>query len=86
MEDELIVKISNGKATFIYSDELVELLKEGKSNIKRVSHVEPVGTNWYATVKFDGIEEVLGPFETRQEALDAEIEYLKQEIFECPAK
>lgn len=86
-KDSLEVKISNGKAVFIYNDELVELLKEGPSHVERASNVEPVTSNidgkevflgWWAYMK-DGNS--LGPYKTRQECLDAEVEYLKEKMF-----
>lgn len=60
----------------IYCDELVSLLSEGDSEIKRASNVEPVGTKWQADMGPSG-----GPklrlCDTRAEALASEVEWLK---------
>lgn len=69
----------DGKASFIYNDELADFLKEGDATIHRVSNVEPAeGGGWTATM-LDGM--VLGPFALRQEALEAEVAYLKEQMF-----
>lgn len=65
----------DGTIRFVYSDELVALIEEGFSTIKRVSHVEPCGNGWTADMGPIG-GPVLGPFKTRAEALKAELEYL----------
>lgn len=73
--------VRHGALTFIYADPLAPLLALGAATVRRVSHVEPVqsvslrGIGWSATMVDTGV--VLGPFPTRQEALDAEIAYLK---------
>lgn len=71
--------IKDGIMTFIYSDENVDLLKEGESTIERVSNVEPVPGGWKAYMLEDGA--VLGPFKLRSEALEAEIKYLEEKMF-----
>lgn len=82
MTEEFII-ISNGTAKFIYSDTLkAQLEGVGPLRVKRVSRVEPVESvngfsGWEATM-IDGT--VLGPFETREAALAAEVEYLKKEM------
>ena len=71
-----------GVATFIYTDALAPLLKEGKATIQRASYVEPDDKGqWWATMKPFGEEVVLGPFTTRQEALDEEERYLEVKLF-----
>jgi hypothetical protein len=78
------VRISKGKASFIYSDNMKDLLKRGPSVVKRASHVEPVGVEsgewrgWEAKME-DG--QVLGPFDSREEALSAERAYLEEKMF-----
>lgn len=72
-----IVINSDGSIEFIYSDELRDLVEEGVSTITRISNVEPEGTKWVATM-LDGVR--LGPFNLRQQALNAEIEYLNKEM------
>jgi len=64
--------------TFIYSDDLADLCNEGEATIERVSNVEPCEGGWEARI-IDG--PTLGPFRLRQQALDAEIEYLEEKIF-----
>lgn len=80
------VKISGGKVEFLYNDKLRSLQDLGKSETKRASHVEPTinGTRWTADMTPSG-----GPildnngegFETRQEALDAEVAWLETNKF-----
>lgn len=71
-----------GVITAIYDDRLQFLIKEAKEYlIKRVSHVEPAENGrggWLATMD-DGTK--LGPFDTRQEALDEEVKYLERRLF-----
>lgn len=64
--------------TGIYDDKLLPLIKEGKATTKRVSNVEPGEGGWIATM-LDGTK--LGPFESRAEALDEEVNYLNQVLF-----
>jgi len=60
----------------LYDDDLRPLLDAlGEWSIFRASHVEPIGTQWTADLSpVNG--PVLGPFGTRQEALDAERAWL----------
>jgi len=86
------IRIRNGKAEFVYSDELVPLAgRLGKVTVTRASHVEPYALGgWYADMTPSG-----GPFlyangwgddlasgeargfTTRAEALDAERQWLR---------
>jgi hypothetical protein len=59
----------------IYDDRLIFLQQLGATDIKRASHVEPQGTAWIADMGPSG-GPVLGPFETRNEALEREREWL----------
>jgi hypothetical protein len=69
----------NGIMQFIYNDALTAMLDHGDANIRRASHVEPCGTKWTADLQpVNG--PVLGPFTLRQEALDAEIEWLNKNL------
>lgn len=81
-KEHVIRILPNGTADFIYSDDLL-FLSENQSKVttKRVSNVEPSGRGWTADMTPLGHEMILGPFDTRQEALDAEVEYLKTEHF-----
>jgi hypothetical protein len=74
------VKVENGKISFIYKDELRPLFEAGETFVKRVSHVEPDGKEWTADLSpIQG--PVLGPFETRREALEAELAWLDENEF-----
>ena len=80
MADQTICIDSDGSLSFIYSDSMVELLDEGEATIRRVSHVEPATSNskqWTADMG-PGEGPGLGPFTTRQEALDTEVQWLKK--------
>jgi hypothetical protein len=84
----MVIDISEtGELRFVYQDELAELLREGLSRVDRASNVEPVnvepvqiianagtGCRWIAEI-FNGPR--LGPFETRREAIAAEVEWIE---------
>ena len=69
---------NNGKVQCIYSDAIAPILHDlGKPDIKRVSHVEPTEDGaWTADMRPIG-GPVLGPFQFRQAALDAEVKWLR---------
>ena len=78
---ELIFYISSeGSMRFIYTDEFKHLLDGSiSSSIKRVSHVEPVSGELKWTADMSPINgPVLGPFDTRTEALEAEVDWLNK--------
>jgi hypothetical protein len=61
----------------IYSDELIDVLSElGSVSVRRASHVEPCNGGWSADMSPVG-GPVLEVFSKRQDAIDAEIEWLK---------
>lgn len=65
-----------GEIKAIYADELIPLFRSGKCSIARASSVEPtVDGRWTADLT-PVRGPVLGPYETRREALDAEVSYL----------
>ncbi len=69
----------DGSVVHIYSDK-VNLSGIGKATIKRASHVEPDENNkWEADMSPSG-GKVLGPFDTRSEALAAEVAWLEENI------
>jgi hypothetical protein len=86
---ELVVS-RGGNVRAIYSDALAETLSEfcDEAQITRVSHVEPTPSGkWIAdmspAVLLLGIEvdnPILGPFSLRGQALDAEIEWLRERL------
>ena len=69
-----------GTLTMIYADELRPLLLAGQGTIVRASHVEPTDDGkWTADMSPVG-GPLLGPFETRAEALRTEVQYLEERI------
>jgi hypothetical protein len=80
---KLVLEISTeGHMRFIYDDVLTELLDEGDATIERASHVEPEGTQWVADMAPMGGPK-LGPFTKRQDALDAEVAWLNENVLGC---
>jgi len=76
------IRITEQGMKFIYKDDLKPLLNQGQGNIKRASHVEPTQDNkWSADMGPVG-GGILGPYETRQEALDAEVAWLEKHLGE----
>lgn len=66
----------NGTIMMIYRDDMRSLLHEGQATIKRVSAVEPT-TSGHWTADLSPVHgPILGSFETRQAALDAEVAWL----------
>lgn len=62
----------------IYSDDAVDVLSElGNVSIRRASSVEPCNGGWCADLA-PVFGPVLGPFAKRQQAIDAEINWLQQ--------
>jgi hypothetical protein len=72
-----IVVLSSGDVRCIY-DETISLSKLGKVSIRRASHVEPdADGRWYADMSpVHGPR--LGPFDTRTDALSAEVQWLNE--------
>ena len=66
----------DGVVRFVYEDALRGLLALGQPTLRRASHVEPTSNGqWIADLgPMDG--PVLGPFETRAAALEAEHTWL----------
>jgi len=62
----------------IYSDDAAEMLElVGNVSIARASHVEPAQGGWSADMSPVG-GPILGPFDRRGAAIDAEIAWLKE--------
>lgn len=71
----------NGTMTYIYSDDMLDLMEEGTSTTRRVSHVEPhtsrsSGIRWTADMSPVG-GPMLGPYRSREDALEAEVRWLE---------
>lgn len=84
MNEFEIVITDGGSILHLYDDALRDLI-EGKITIQRASHVEPTADGrWTADMSpaFPMSGPVLGPFETRAEALAAEREYLNARLTE----
>lgn len=76
---EHTIRIEGGHLKFVYDDALAELLDAGTPAVCRVSHVEPAADGgWTADMSPVG-GPVLGPFELRRQALDAELSWLQKE-------
>ena len=77
----LIVVEPDGEIRYIYDDALREIMRLGDAVITRASHVEPTEQGeWTADMRpSDG--PVLGPFVTREEALQAERRWLEANGF-----
>ena len=73
---------NRGDIICLYDDVLHEELSRfmGRSVITRASHVEPSDGGWTADMGPSG-GPVLGPFNTRKEALNREREWLCQNLF-----
>jgi hypothetical protein len=69
--------LDDGTIQAIYSDRLTGLLALGETKIERASDVEPADGGWVADMSKSGANVKLGPFPTRQAALDAEVAWLQ---------
>lgn len=80
MEYDVFIR-PDGTICALYYDELKPLLECGDAEVKRASHVDPEmtdsGLKWFVDLApSDGPK--LGPFETRADAIDAEIQWLTE--------
>jgi hypothetical protein len=81
MSEHLLELRPDGSLKFIYSDDLKGIMEIGKAETKRASDVEPTADGqWTADLSKVG-GPLLGPYSTRQTALDAEIAWLKANGF-----
>ena len=79
----------DGTIRFVYVDDLAEVFEGEALYTKRASHVEPFGQGWMADMRPSGgpilfdtnTDNPLGrvAFRTRQQALDAERQWLRAE-------
>ncbi|TXI84784.1 MAG: hypothetical protein E6Q40_08795 [Cupriavidus sp.] len=70
---------SDGLIKFVYDDDLQPLLQLGAVQIQRASHVEPTPLGWTADLS-PSAGPVLGPFPLRRLALQAETDWLLQQM------
>ncbi len=76
------IVVKDGKVIFIYEETVAKMFESlgfKFDNCQRVSNVEPEGNVWYADMKpVNGPK--LGPFDTRKEALDAEVAWVNGKL------
>lgn len=70
-----VTVLADGDLLFLWDDRLQPLLDVGSAVIRRVGRVEPAKTEWVADLS-PVRGPVLGPFRLRDEALQAEREWL----------
>ena len=82
MKKKVTIYIKDGQMRVVYDDAIRPLMDIGNSRIERASHVEPGDPTrgqdpkkWYANITFD-LNVMLGPFDERHEALEAELKWL----------
>lgn len=78
---EVVINVDSEGVSFIWNDEAAALTDLGQASIRRVSHVEPTRDGqWTADLSpVDG--PLLGPYRLRRQALDAEVEWLRNNGF-----
>lgn len=78
--NEIAITFGGGAMRFIYTDALAPLMAEGTFAVTRASHVEPTTVNgrvqWTADMRPSG-GPVLDACDTREEALAAEVAWLR---------
>ena len=86
MERKIINVKPGGEMQFIHDDRLRGLFKQGEASIKRASAVEPGDPaknqdplQWFADLALVH-GPILGGFDTRSEALDAEVEWINTNL------
>ena len=80
-EEVIVINIDDeGRASFIWNDELASMKTHGDTKIRRVSYVEPEDDKFTADLSPVGGPK-FGPFNTHKEAIDAELGWLKENIF-----
>jgi len=70
----------DGTIKTIYTEQ-INLNELGKLSITRASHVEPTTDGRWTADMSPASGPVLGPFETRTQALEEEMKWLEQNIF-----
>lgn len=80
----LITIEKDGTGQALYTEK-IDLAKIGIAEMRRASHVEPLGTQWTADMSPVG-GPTLGPFDTRSEALAAEVDWLEKNALCRPTR
>ncbi len=87
-QEKIITIDTDGTITAIYDDRLKGLANHGTAETKRASHVEPgdpakgqENSKWYADMAPSN-GPVLGPFDSREEALGEEVVWLNTHVLE----
>ena len=77
-----------GSVRFIHSDAAAAVARAvGPLTIRRASHVEPTADGrWAADMTPVGGPAIIGPFDTRQEALDNEVDWLLMNDIPVPTE
>lgn len=78
------IRVRDDTIRYIYDDALLSLAQHGVAEIRRASHVEPTTDGkWIADLSpINGPK--LGPFQRRDEALQAEIAWIYQHQIPIP--
>lgn len=82
-KDEMKIIVKNNTIKFVYDDNLTGLMNHGKSETKRASHVEPCDGGWEVDLSpVNGPK--FGPFNKRNDALKAEVDWLMNNNIPIP--
>jgi hypothetical protein len=83
MSEEIQIVVSGDRVRFIHQDDLVEAMRIGKTTTRRATHVESGEDGWNADLRpVNG--PVLGPFTRRDAALQAEADWLRENLTPIP--
>lgn len=78
------IRIKGKQIRFIYNDDLAGLMKQGKTEVRRASHVEPDGNGQWIADMSPVSGPVLGPYKRRDEALREEVQWLLEHNIPVP--
>jgi len=81
-----VIVAPDGTVRFIYDDDLASMLQDvGALSVARASHVEPLSDRGGWTADMHPVGGcILGPFETRGQALSEEIDWLRAHSIPIP--
>lgn len=84
MKTQIIIN-SNGTIRFIHNDDIAEVfIKLGEAKTTRASYVEPLSSGKWEADLTPVWGPILGPFNRRDEAVSAEIEWLQNHNIPIP--